>query len=329
MKRTSLYLTGALAACAAMAFALQNGPSMISQHAKAIAGADGLSTRVISVSVGGGRAQTSVDLAKPNLFRIDSPTTLMVSDGANIFTYFKGQNVYTKEAVTNDNVVKALDGDGYLALRPFFAPNSLAGLTSIKTGSEVNRKGTILTPVSGNVGGKRLTLYVAADGIARQAELSSTGDAKAESTIFDYTDLKIGRPDASKFVFKAPDGSKQVDPSEFTAAKWYYSLDEAKADAQRNNRPILVDMYTDWCHWCKVLDAEVFPTAEFKNKAKSFTLCKINPEKDANKDYGFGVDGFPTTLFLNKNGQEIHRLVGYKPLAGYLGEMDTALSKNK
>ncbi|MBL8060806.1 MAG: thioredoxin family protein [Chthonomonas sp.] len=329
MKRTSFYLVGAMVACAAAAFALQNGSSMISGHAKAVSNAEGLSTRIISVSVGGGRAQTSVDLGKPNLFRIDGPTSLKVSDGTNIFTYYKGQNVYTKEAMKADSLGRALEGDGFMALRPFFVANSLSGLTSIKTGTEVNRKGVILTPVSGNIGGKKLTLYVGEDGVARQAEVSASGDGKTESTIFDYTELKLGKVDASKFEFKAPAGSKEVDPGEFTASKWYTSLDEAKADAQRNNRPILVDMYTDWCHWCKVLDAEVFPTAEFKNKAKSFTLCKINPEKDPNKDYGFGVDGFPTTLFLNKNGQEIHRLVGFKPLDGYLGEMDTALGKNK
>lgn len=328
MKRTGFYFTSALVACAAAAFALQNGPSMIAQHAKVISSADGLSTRVISVSVGGGRSQTSVDLAKPNLFRIDGPTTLKVSDGNNVFTLFKGQNVYTKEAATKEVIAKAMEGDDFLALRPFFAPAALAGVTSAKAGAEVNRKGVVLKQVSGNFNGKKITLSIGDDGVARQAEVSAAGDGKSESTIFDYTDLKLIRPAANKFEFKAPDGSKQVDPAEFMSSKWYYTLEEAKADAQRNNRPILVDAYTDWCHWCKVLDAEVFPTAEFKNKAKSFTLCKINPEKDSSLE-SFNITGFPTTLFLNKNGQEIHRLVGFKPAEGYLAEMDTALSKNR
>ena len=330
MKRTGIYFIGALVASAAVAFAFQSGASMVSGHATALAKADGMSTRLISVSAGGGRMQTSVDFAKPNFLRIDSATSLTVSDGKDLYTFYKGQNVYTKVATTNEAIAKALAGDLFLAVRPFFVPNALSGMTSVKTGAAVNRKGAELTPVSGNIGtGKRATFYIGADGLARQLELSETGDGKSESTIVDLVDLMMVRPAASKFVFTAPAGSKEVDPNEMTAAKWYYSLDEAKADAQRNNRPILIDMYTDWCHWCKVLDAEVFPTAEFKNKAKSFTLCKINPEKDPGGDQGFGVDGFPTTVFLNKNGQEIHRLVGYKPVDGYLAEMDKALAATR
>jgi thioredoxin-related protein len=42
----------------------------------------------------------------------------------------------------------------------------------------------------------------------------------------------------------------------------------------------------------------------------------------------YGVDGFPTILFLNARGQEIHRVVGFEPAAKFLNDMQIALSRH-
>ncbi len=330
MKRTGIYTIGALVATAAVAFAIQSGATLLQGHSGALAKADGLSTRLVAVSAGGGRLQTTVDMAKPNFLRIDGPTTLTISDGKDLYTLYKGQNAFVKKAVSAEALAAAMSGDQFLALRPFFMANALNGMTSVKTAAAVNRKGMEMTPVSGNLGGKRATLYIsAADSIARQVELTETGDGKTESLIIDMLDMTLARPAASKFTFKAPAGSREMDEAEMTAVKWYYTMDEAKADAARTNRPIMMDLYTDWCHFCKKLDAEVFSTAEFKAKARSFVLLKINPEKDPGQNQGFEVEGFPTVIFMTKGGQEIHRSVGFRPTDLFLAEMDKALSNNR
>ncbi len=303
---------------------MQNASTMLSAHSAAISKADGLSARLISVSAGGGRTQTTVDFAKPNLLRVDTPTMLVVSNGTELVTYIKGMNVFYKKPATPASIATTLQQDQFLALRPFFAPTALNGWTSVRAGTAINRRGQELTPVSGNIdSGKRATLYISgSDSIARQVEIASTGDGRTESLIIDIADFSLSRPAASKFEFQAPAQAREVQEAELMDAKWYNNLSDALADAKRTNRPILLDFYTDWCTFCKELDAEVFSTSEFKAKARNFVLCKINPEKDPNKTQGFEVEGFPTILFLNPEGKEIGKMVGFRPVDLFIAEMD-------
>jgi thioredoxin-related protein len=101
---------------------------------------------------------------------------------------------------------------------------------------------------------------------------------------------------------------------------WLTSYDKAVAMAKKTNKPILVDFTgSDWCTWCIRLDKEVFKTAEFKKWAKANVVLlsldfpqstpqpaklKQQNEKLASK---YGVQGFPTVLFLNAAGKELGR----------------------
>lgn len=42
-----------------------------------------------------------------------------------------------------------------------------------------------------------------------------------------------------------------------TSIKWY-TIEDAEKMVKNSPRPIFIDTYTDWCGWCKKLDAETF-----------------------------------------------------------------------
>ena len=44
--------------------------------------------------------------------------------------------------------------------------------------------------------------------------------------------------------------------------RWYEWGDEAFAAAQRENKPILLDIGAVWCHWCHVMDHESYDNPE-------------------------------------------------------------------
>ncbi|PAZ03183.1 MAG: hypothetical protein CAK89_02860 [Opitutia bacterium AMD-G3] len=113
------------------------------------------------------------------------------------------------------------------------------------------------------------------------------------------------------------------------APKWYTDLDEAKAVAVKENKPLLVDFTgSDWCGYCIKLHAEVFDKPEFEAFAKNYVLVELDfpskkpqpaEEKAKNKatQTKFGVSGFPTVLLIDaKSGEAYGRQSGYAPGTG-------------
>lgn len=79
---------------------------------------------------------------------------------------------------------------------------------------------------------------------------------------------------------------------------------------------------SDWCHWCKVLDSEVFATKEFKTwAAKNVVLLTLDYPQATKQDpklkkqnaelaEKFKIRGYPTVLIINSKGAKVGEL-GY------------------
>jgi len=83
--------------------------------------------------------------------------------------------------------------------------------------------------------------------------------------------------------------------------------------AQKSEKSIVLDFYTDWCYWCKVMDDSTYPDAYVQKFLKNFELGMINAEVDTELAAQYGVRSYPTILLLKPNGVEIDRIIGYYP----------------
>ncbi|GEP89160.1 Thioredoxin [Chitinophaga terrae (ex Kim and Jung 2007)] len=105
---------------------------------------------------------------------------------------------------------------------------------------------------------------------------------------------------------------------------------ELVALAEKEQRPIFVDVYTDWCGPCKLMDATVFKEKAVGDKYnKAFVCYKLNAEKGEGRELAkqFNVKAYPTFLFLNSSGFLLHKVVGEKASAPFLAIADEALGK--
>ena len=89
---------------------------------------------------------------------------------------------------------------------------------------------------------------------------------------------------------------------------------EAMAEAAKTNKLIFMDAYTTWCGPCKMMSKNVFTegkVAAFFNE--NFVNAKIDMEKGEGPSLArkYRVMAYPTLLFVDSDGNEVHRAVGY------------------
>jgi len=104
---------------------------------------------------------------------------------------------------------------------------------------------------------------------------------------------------------------------------WLTDLDAAKSKAKNDNKLVLLDFTgSDWCGWCKKLNAEVFSKPQFQDYAASNLVLveldfpRFKQQSDDVKKQNmrlageFQIEGFPTVIVLNAAGKKVGEL-GY------------------
>jgi len=106
---------------------------------------------------------------------------------------------------------------------------------------------------------------------------------------------------------------------------------ELLATAQKNHQPIFVDVYTDWCGPCKRMEREIFilpDVSGFYNK--NFICYHLNAEKGEGPGVAraYGVNAYPTWLYLDDNGAIRSRRTDYLDAAAFIDAGKVALGKD-
>ena len=116
-----------------------------------------------------------------------------------------------------------------------------------------------------------------------------------------------------------------------TSGVRWRSWNEGLREAAASNRPVLVDVYTDWCGWCRRMDRDVYARKDVEAYlSKRFVPIKLNAESRTSASYQgkaqtlrsialrFGVSGYPTSVFLRPDGQHLGNMDGYIPADRFL-----------
>jgi thiol:disulfide interchange protein len=97
---------------------------------------------------------------------------------------------------------------------------------------------------------------------------------------------------------------------------WQKNLDQALALAKANKTTVVVDIYTDWCGWCKRMDKDIYTHPQIISLSNRYVFLKLNAE-DGGQGARFAqknnVEGYPTTVIIDENGRYLRAVPGYPP----------------
>jgi thiol:disulfide interchange protein DsbD len=87
------------------------------------------------------------------------------------------------------------------------------------------------------------------------------------------------------------------------------SVEQVQGIILASEKPVMLDLYADWCISCKTMERKVFPAPEVAALMKQYTLVKAdvtaNDEIDRALLKHFGLFGPPSMVFFAEDGSEI------------------------
>src|ERR1700687_86223 len=108
--------------------------------------------------------------------------------------------------------------------------------------------------------------------------------------------------------------------------QWNEWGEEAFATAQRENKPILLDIGAVWCHWCHVMDRESYDDPEVARIVNElFVAVKVDRDERPDIDSRYqvavsaisGQGGWPLTAFLTPDGKPFYGCTYFPPDDNY------------
>ncbi len=104
---------------------------------------------------------------------------------------------------------------------------------------------------------------------------------------------------------------------------WRDSWQAAQAEAKKEERPLVLELYMEGCPHCARLDRETHPD-DAVGLALNTRFIPVRLEGRHHLDLvkQLDVKGAPTTLIFSPEGKELHRFAGFLPPPEYLKELE-------
>lgn len=94
--------------------------------------------------------------------------------------------------------------------------------------------------------------------------------------------------------------------------QWQSYSEESLKAAKDQGKPVIIDFFAEWCAACHELDKKTFTDSRIQQKGTSFVFLKFDATKNSDElehlKEKYNIQGLPTVLFFNKDGQWLDQL---------------------
>ncbi len=99
-------------------------------------------------------------------------------------------------------------------------------------------------------------------------------------------------------------------PGSAGATRWY-NYEEGILASSVTEKPVIIDFYADWCGPCIAMEQGTYPDPRVISEMSDFIAIKVDTQKRIDIETKYGIAYYPTVVFLDPEGKEIGRHIGY------------------
>jgi uncharacterized protein YyaL (SSP411 family) len=104
---------------------------------------------------------------------------------------------------------------------------------------------------------------------------------------------------------------------------WRDSFESAQKEAEKEKRPLALELYLEGCPHCQRLDQETHADQEVATVLNTrFIPVRLEGRGHMELVKKLNVSGAPTTIIFSPEGKELHRFSGFYPPMEYLKELE-------
>jgi thiol-disulfide isomerase/thioredoxin len=104
---------------------------------------------------------------------------------------------------------------------------------------------------------------------------------------------------------------------------WEADYKAALERSKKENRPLMVMMTATWCGPCKKLESETLSDPWIRHFLSKFVVVKAYEDREVEQTYG--LNGYPTLVFCDSGGEQVHKTVGHQPTHSFATQCAKAI----
>jgi thiol:disulfide interchange protein DsbD len=128
-------------------------------------------------------------------------------------------------------------------------------------------------------------------------------------------------------LFRVFGPAEKVTTAPVGGVEWIINDDgKARAEAESGGKPMIVDVYADWCAACVELDHKTYNRPEVVSRLDNFVRLKLDFTRETEwvkeMKRKYRISGMPTVILYDPAGGEITRFTGFKSERDFIALLD-------